>query len=94
MKVLGLKKDQSLNGTTGRFVTYQNERLIVEFQMAPDDTLLRKAIKKENLNRIWEPPSLENFLRQTWKVREARDQSSDEALQPEPSTKRRRPRVS
>ena len=62
--------------------------------MAPDDTLLRKAIKKENLNRIWEPPSLENFLRQTRKVREARDQSSDEAPQHEPSTKRRKSRVS
>ncbi len=94
LKVLGLKKDQSLNGRMGRFVAYQNERLIVEFQMAPDDTLLRKAIKKDNLNRIWEPPSLENFMRQSQKENEAQDQSPDEAPQHEPSTKRRRPRVS
>ena len=93
MKVLGLKKDQSLNGRMGRFVAYQNERLIVEFQ-APGETLFRKAIKKDNLNRIWEPPSLENFMRQSQKENEAQDQSPDEAPQHEPSTKRRRPRVS
>ena len=94
LKAFGLKKDQSLNGRMGRFVAYKNERLIVEFQLAPSETLFRKAIKKDNLNRIWEPPSLENFMRQSRKESEAQDQSPDEAPQHEPSTKRRRPRVS
>ncbi len=93
LKVLGLKKDQSLNGRMGRFVAYQNERLIVELQ-APGETLFRKAIKKDNLNRIWEPPSLDNFMRQSLKEIEAQDQSPDEAPQHEPSTKRRKSRVS
>ena len=55
LKVVGLRKDQSLNGRIGRFVTYQNERLVVELQ-APGGMLFCKAIKKDNLHRVWEAP--------------------------------------
>ena len=80
LKVLSLRNDQSLNGRCCRFVAYQGERLIVEFQ-APGGTF-RKAIKKGNLNRIWEPPP--PSLREI--------EAQDGAPQDEPRTKRRRTR--